>query len=362
MDINEFQERYSAFKSRDVISVQCSNDGCNNTEHLNKDSAVRNILAHGQFICRSCSYTEDGRKRIGKATSYKRSKSICEKMSQSKLKSYQTSAGQEHKKLLSHLAADGHAVHKFINATRQGWYDSQKVGKPVFYGSSYELRLCWELDRDDQVKTYETQVSYNTSHNSKRCLDFLITYRDGSKRAIEVKVNSRLNEQANIDQINDSRENAHRNGWSFEVYTEIHFGMSYAEIRNWADQFRSKFDNIDYVSHRKIKNCEKAKKHYHDKIATDTVAIFCDYCPEEHTALRLTYNKNVERNGRYICEREGGHIAGSKPKKKKINPYAAQGKKECTRCHQIKSFDEFGTDKSRADGHASRCKTCRNRL
>jgi GNAT superfamily N-acetyltransferase len=99
--------------------------------------------------------------------------------------------------------------------------------------------------------------------------------------------------------------------------------------------------------------------YYHRHIATDKVEVFCDYCQETHTPLRLTHDKNLARNGRYICEREGGHIAGSKPKKKKENPYAADGKKECTRCKCVKTYAEFSPDSSRRDGLCSRCKECR---
>jgi hypothetical protein len=97
-------------------------------------------------------------------------------------------------------------------------------------------------------------------------------------------------------------------------------------------------------------------------IAQDKVTVWCDYCGENHEALRLTHDKNLARNGRYICEREGGHIAGSKPKKKKVNPYAAEGKKECVRCHEVKLFEEFGVDGSRSDGYACRCRQCRSEL
>jgi len=105
----------------------------------------------------------------------------------------------------------------------------------------------------------------------------------------------------------------------------------------------------------------RVKKHYAEKIATDKVSVFCEYCQATHEALRLTHDKNIARNGRYICEREGGHIAGSRPKPhlRKANPHAADGKKECLGCKQVLSFSDYGTDKGRADGYASKCKECR---
>jgi hypothetical protein len=112
---------------------------------------------------------------------------------------------------------------------------------------------------------------------------------------------------------------------------------------------------------RKERNRKRAKKHYDEKIATDTVTVPCIFCDEVHTVLRQTYDKNVARNGRYICGREGGHIAGSKPKEslRKVNPYADQGMKECARCHNVKQYDAFSPDLSRSDGLCSQCRECR---
>ena len=57
-----------------------------------------------------------------------------------------------------------------------------------------------------------------------------------------------------------------------------------------------------------------------------------------------------------------GTSRGSRPKKKKVNPYEAEGKKECLGCKQVLPYDNFGTDKGRADGYASKCKECRRVL
>lgn len=99
---------------------------------------------------------------------------------------------------------------------------------------------------------------------------------------------------------------------------------------------------------------ERASKFYDTHIATDKVSVFCEYCQATHEALRLTYDKNIARNGKYICEREGGHIAGSRPKPhlKKINPYEAEGKKECNTCRSVLPLDSFSSGKSI-------CKACR---
>ena len=95
-------------------------------------------------------------------------------------------------------------------------------------------------------------------------------------------------------------------------------------------------------------------------LSLSQVEVWCDYCQETHHPLRLTYEKNIERNVEYICERKGGSIAGSKPKKKKENPYSSEGKKQCNKCKNVKLFEEFGLDKFRLDGYANWCKPCRS--
>jgi hypothetical protein len=106
----------------------------------------------------------------------------------------------------------------------------------------------------------------------------------------------------------------------------------------------------------------RMKRYYEKHIATDQVTVYCEFCKEEHTALRLTYDRNLARNGRYICEREGGHIAGSKPKlsRRKDNPHASEGKKECNACKEVKLFEAFSPDSSKRDGYCSLCKVCRS--
>lgn len=111
------------------------------------------------------------------------------------------------------------------------------------------------------------------------------------------------------------------------------------------------------------KNRARAKKHYDNKIANDKVEVNCK-CGETHYPLRLTYEKNIKRNGEYICEKLGGKIAGSKPKLtlRKENPYALEGKKECNNpdCEKkILPFNCFSPDKTKRDGYSTWCKECR---
>lgn len=349
MNFEEFRAAYKKNSFREKISISCSIDGCKNQTITNKDSAARNIKKHGVFKCRTCCYTEEGRKKISETNSYKRSPETCQKMAEAKKAFYRTEEGKQLKKKLSIMTAENHSVHKYDKAKRRGVFESQKTGRKLSYDSSYELRLCWLLDSDDRVLDFETQLLFQINGRG-RCLDCLITYKGGKKKAIEMKPKQRIDEFK--EQIEDSRRYALQNGWDFQVMTEDDLGMTYNQIRLWADDYRTKNTGIDYHAYRKEINKNKAQKYYQNHIVSDKVEIYCDYCKESHNPLKLTYDRNIKRNGRYICEREGGSISGKNPKKKKINPYENEGKKQCNNCEKILLIEEFSKGKSI-------CKVCR---
>lgn len=350
MNLDEFNEEYKLVEANDYVVIECDMDECLRRHRLKKLSAANNISRNGCFRCRSCSYTTEGKAKIGEATSYLRSDATKEKMSKARKRFFKTPAGEAHKKILSLSTARGHTQNKYENAKRQGWYPSTKTNQIMFYGSSYELRYIWSLDQDDAILTYETQIGFEWKGRG-RCLDVLITYKDGCKKAVEIKPEDRLTEQNFIDQLNDSREHALSQGWQFEICTEKTMGMTYRQIRDWSDEFRKTITGIDYKAHRLEMDRKKAKKHYDTKIATDTVDVYCEFCKTTHTALRLTHDKNIVRNGRYICEREGGHIAGSKPKKKP-DPETKQCKGPCG---LVLPFENFSRGKAQ-------CKVCRSEI
>jgi len=276
-------------------------------------------------------------------------------MSEAKKSFYQTPEGELFKKKLSVLTSKSHAKNKFENSKRSGWYLSKKSGA-VFYGSSYELRLYWEFDNFDiyqEVEKFETQIDYIWEGRG-HCLDCLVTYKNGKKLAIEVKPKSRLNEEKNKIQIEDSRQNALSQEWDFAVYTEDNFKMTEKEITHWADEFLTSLDgSFNWVEFRKEKNRERAKRHYQKRTSNDIVRVECTHCNTDHFPLRKTYEKNIKRNhGNYICESKGGYLSGKKPKKKKENPYESVGKKQCNKCNRILTLSSFSANKST-------CKECR---
>lgn len=249
-------------------------------------------------------------------------------------------------------------THKY---TRKHYHMSEKAAGPVHAESSYELRAAILLDENPEVISYEDHRYFLTESGKKRVYDYLATYRNGEKKVIEVKPSSRLHQFE--EQIKDNREYAMKNGWLFEIWTESNLGFETSnQITAWADEYIRTRTGIDYAGARKEKNLLKTKRHYRSKIATNTVTVFCQYCNEEHTALKLTHDRNIARNGRYICEREGGHIAGSKPKLslRKVNPYASEGKKQCKDCERILEFASFSPDKTKTDGYCTLCKECRS--
>lgn len=373
MNLEEFQKKYTYDKNENFINQHCRIeircDICSRKRQLTRWRAEDNIKNNGQYHCASCAMKINHKENPrGEETKEKqRQGRLGEKhtedskklMSKAKLAYYKTPKGIANKEMLSRLTAKGHAENKFENTKRSGWYPSKKNDCMVYYSSSYELRLCWVLDQDDKVESYETQIEYQTG-NRGRCLDCLVTYKDGTKLAIEVKPHSRLSEQANIDQINDSLIHAGFQKWNFEVYTELNFGMTERELRDWADILRTDLGDFDWVEFRKEKDREKGNRHYKNKISKEKTTFYCEYCKEEHTVLSITHRKNIKKNDRFICHNENAHKP--KPKKKKVNPYAVEGKKQCAECDKIRIFLEFGLDKSRSDGYATRCKECRRKI
>ena len=265
-------------------------------------------------------------------------------------------------KRLSKKCADQNRNGDFKQSYMRGYFDSAKNGKGVYYGSSYELRCVFLLEEDESVVSYERGECFEDSKGRFRNPDFMVSFKDGSSSIYEVKPKSRLSEPDIVEQIEESKRHSDSNGFGFKVWTEDDSGFEDpSRLVDWAKKFLAERGDPKWLEDKRKSGSRRSKKHYQAHIATDKVQVFCEYCKATHEALRLTYDKNIARNGRYICEREGGHISGSRPKPhlRKANPHAASGCKECLGCGQVLSFSEYGADKSRADGYASKCKECR---
>lgn len=359
MNLEQFLHQFREVRSREKVTVKCWNDGCPNQETLNKDSALHNIRTHGLFLCRSCSYTEEGRNKIAEAASYKRSDETKTKMSAGKKAFYQTSRGKEVRKQLSTVAAKQHANTNIETTRRRGLFPSRKNKDFRVYGSSYELRAMVLLEADRTVKSYRSQVHFETEKNS-RCIDLVIEYRSGRTLIVEIKAHKRTGEQAMIDQIADSRQYAKEHGYEFAVWTEGELGFkSPHEATKWADQYLSKMTSIDYVAIRRQRNTERARKHYHSALS-DRIEVYCDFCKENHEIREIQYLDNIEANGRYICIVENGRIQGSRPKDHLKNPYEAEGKKKCSgECGLVLPLEEFSISNKKTGTRCSQCRKCR---
>src|SRR5438445_629003 len=75
-----------------------------------------------------------------------------------------------------------------------------------------------------------------------------------------------------------------------------------------ADEYRKIHYDIDYESYRKQKDVEKTRRFYESHIKDDKVVVPCEYCKEDHTVMRISYEENIKNNGRFICNHENGHI------------------------------------------------------
>lgn len=140
-------------------------------------------------------------------------------------------------------------------------------------------------------------------------------------------------------------------------------------ITKWADELRKEITWINYAAFKMDKIREKARRHYWNHKDERMITVPCDHCKqkygiESHEIGIKAYNENLEKNnGRYICIHENGFIQGSKPKDHMCvdNPFAAEGKKQCNNCNQVKPYAYFSPKKG-GDGYMARCKECRAKI
>ena len=256
-------------------------------------------------------------------------------------------------KKLSEKCANQNKNGDFKQSHIRGYFKSLKNKKDIYYGSSYELRCIFLLEQDENVTSYERGECFEDSKGKFRNPDLLVVYSDGSKSILEIKPKNRLKENDIIDQINESKKYSEIKKISFKVWTEDDSGFDSAnKLIDWAKIFLSQQGDPKWLQAKKDSAAKRSKKYYQKHIANNKVEVYCEYCKENHNPLCLTYDKNIARNGRYICEREGGHIAGSKPKPKKNNPYESEGKKQCNACCSVLFLDCFSLGKNI-------CKKCR---
>ncbi len=263
-----------------------------------------------------------------------------------------------------------------LKCHRKGFHDSPKANI-VYYRSSYEKKAYVMLDEDPNVSNYYAEsicIRYlNTMDNNYHLyfIDIKAIYTDGIVKLIEVKPGKRLEEYVVNAKINAGKAYATSINALFEVWTEnILFGKDWTEktIRLYAESLTEEgklFTKEELAERHQNKEKARGLAWYRNNIANDKVLFVCE-CGKTHKVIRRTFLKNIERNGKYLCAstggRKGGKIGGSRKKTKlmKENPYATEGKKECTKCKLVKPYADFSIDKDRRDGYASRCRKCRS--
>ena len=351
-------------KSSSYEKIQPFCEGCNSYHNERRVDKIRSVInKHDKYLCAICrnknkvitQKTRDklSRGRLGKKHSYETKKLL----SQIKKDFYQTEEGKILRKELSIKASKQHVSYEINKYKIKGSCISKKTNKLIAYESSYELRRFWLLDQDDKVIDFCSQRYFEIGDLHRR-IDFFIVFSDGTRKIEEVKPKNMLGNPDVQRQIKDIKTICEKLGFDFELITEDFFGMTEKELKKWAIEYRKEIHGIDISGYYEEKNREKVKRHYRNK-KCGKISFTCSYCKERHCIREIEYKDNIEKHGRYICWKENGHITGKMPKQKKENKYAAEGKKECVKCCQVLPIDEFGQDKSRRDGLASRCKKCR---
>jgi len=348
--------------SHDKATVTCADCGIEFSMQVFK--LRRKIRKYDRVLCPRHSmtacwsneqYKQSTAEKISKKMKgVKKSEEARKQMAKSADKKWQTEEGKALKKHLSKKTAQQHANTNLDKSKRKVLYISAKNGGAIrVCNSSGEFVACEDfLEKDKRVVSYETQVYYEINERS-RSLDFLVVYDDGSKAAIEVKPLKRLSEVENILQMDDSAAYAKSQGWSFEIWAERELEISNWKIaRDRADEYRKIHHLLDYALYRKDLDRKRAKRYYDTKVAPDTVAIFCEFCQDYHVRSRKLYEKNVGKNGRFICIKENGSIVGKKKRKPKVSPYGIDMKRCKGQCDRVLHIDNFSKGKAV-------CKECR---
>ena len=260
-------------------------------------------------------------------------------------------------KLSEHCAMQ-HKNGVFKHSHIRGYFKSAKNNKEIYYSSSYELRAMFLLENDPQIASFDRGDVFTINGHSRNP-DLKAIDVNNDNYIIEIKPFKRLQEINVINQINDTKTYCLINNYIFSLWTEENSGLhSEHSIIKWAKEYiANTYGQTEWLTKSRESSRIKTKKHYHEKIKVNKENFYCDFCKTEHSVLKRSYDANISRNGRYICEKEGGHIAG--PKHKKINPYLADNKKQCFKCKLIIDLSDFFKDKTKSDGYSSICKTCK---
>ena len=116
----------------------------------------------------------------------------------------------------------------FRSLFKRGKHYSTKLGRELYYRSSYEKIAFEFLDADDQVVVYDAEpfsLEYDDTSSSpaqkRRYIpDLLITYKDGTRKMVEIKPEYLTEKKKNQAKFSAAREYCSKRNILFEVWTE----------------------------------------------------------------------------------------------------------------------------------------------
>jgi hypothetical protein len=262
----------------------------------------------------------------------------------------------------SEHTAQMHADGVYRHAHVRGTFSTAKGGGAVYFGSSYELRCLFELEENPDVRAVRRCEAFQANDGRWRNPDLRVTFVDGHEEIWEVKPSARMNEPDVKSQLADSIAYAEEQGVRLRVWTERDSAISGdARVIAWAHRYLAEQQNDPvWIDHAKKQRKAIRQRHY-AKEQDAAVTVFCAYCNKDHVVLPRTYARNVAKHdGVYVCEAMAGHIVGRKPKDhlKKTNPYAVDGRKQCSRCGDVRDMAEFDRRAKSWDGLSATCKAC----
>jgi hypothetical protein len=262
----------------------------------------------------------------------------------------------------SERVAKLHEQGVFKNAHMRGYFKSQKSVGDVYFGSSYELRCLFELEKMESVRNVRRCEAFQAPSGRWRNPDLWVEFADGHVEIWEVKPSMFVRNAEVQDQIFDTMSYAMDRGVHMRVWTEMDSELRTCNsIMKWARNYLAEQQgDTSHVDREKSIRKAIRERHYKKEQAA-SVVVHCDYCQADHTVLPRTYARNVAKHdGAYVCEAMAGHIGGSKPKDhlKVTNPYAVEGKKKCSRCGEVREMTEFDRRMRSWDGLNATCKRC----
>ena len=110
-------------------------------------------------------------------------------------------------------------------AYKRGWFFSTKMGRKIWYRSSYEKKAYEMLDASPIIKAFRAEpftIPYLFGGVSRVYLpDLEVEFVGGEKRLVEIKPKALLSDEKNVAKFRAARAFAELNGYAqFNVWTE----------------------------------------------------------------------------------------------------------------------------------------------